>query len=254
MALEYFPFYHSYGKKTEKLSDQELGRLVRALVKFSETGETQELAGRESIAFDFISVDIQNAREAYESKCKTNRANGANAAERPRTVPGGTERPQNKTKTKTEEETKDKPKDNTEVSSPPTPSPAKPATATALAEEATQGWSPELRQAVMDWLTYKKQKRQGYQEVGLKSLLTQIRKAADEHGDAAVVETIRNSMASGYVGITLDKLQSQSSRRAKSPNMITAADYDTMQKRPEVLAEQKANIERLKRLLDEDKI
>ena len=221
MALEYFPFYHSYGKKTEKLSDQELGRLVRALVKFSETGEMQELAGRESIAFDFISVDIQNARDAYESKCKTNRANGANAAERNRTVPDGSERPlnKNKTKTKTKEETKDKPKDITEVSSPPTPSPAKPATATALAEEATQGWSQELRQAVMDWLTYKKQKRQGYQEVGLKSLLTQIRKAADEHGDAAVVETIRNSMASGYVGITLDKLTGQ---KPRSPAYMSA--------------------------------
>lgn len=258
MALEYFPFYHSYKKKTEKLTDQELGRLVRALVTYSETGEEQELTGRESIAFDFIAVDIKNAQEAYEEKCSRNKANrsGSSTTDDDRQRPSTTvdDRDQNKTKTKTKEETKNKPKDITEVSSPPTPSPAKPATATALAEEATQGWSKELRQAVMDWLTYKKQKRQSYQEVGLKSLLTQIRKAADEHGDAAVVETIRNSMASGYVGITLDRLQGQSGRRAKSPNMITAADYETMQKRPEVLAEQQANIERLKRLLDEDKI
>lgn len=120
MALEYFPFYHSYGKKTEKLTDQELGRLVRALVKFSETGETQELAGRESIAFDFISVDIQNARDAYEEKCAKNRANGTNATERPRTVPTATERPQNKTKTKTKIETEEE--DLKDLLSPPTPS------------------------------------------------------------------------------------------------------------------------------------
>ena len=125
MALEYFPFYHSYGKKTEKLTDQELGRLVRALVKFSETGETQELAGRESIAFDFISVDIQNARDAYEEKCSKNRANGANATERTRTVPTATERPQNKTKTKTKEETKT---ETEKVSSSP-PAPSSPAPA-----------------------------------------------------------------------------------------------------------------------------
>ena len=113
----------------------------------------------------------------------------------------------------------EKEKENECSVSPPTPSSPKPVTATGLAEEATQGWSQELRQAVMDWLTYKKQKRQGYQEVGLKSLLTQIRKAADEHGDAAVVETIRNSMASGYVGITLDKLSGQ---KPRSPAYMSA--------------------------------
>ena len=225
MALEYFPFYHSYKKKTEKLTDQELGRLVRALVTYSETGEEQELTGRESIAFDFIAVDIKNAQEAYEEKCSRNKANrnGSSTADndrqRPSTTDDDLDQNKTKTKTKTKEETKDKPKDITEVSSPPTPSPAKPATAAALAEEATQGWSQELRQAVMDWLTYKKQKRQSYQEVGLKSLLTQIRKAADEHGDAAVVETIRNSMASGYVGITLDKLSGQ---KPRSPAYMSA--------------------------------
>ena len=121
-------------------------------------------------------------------------------------------------------------------------------------EIAKRTFSGDLLAAVLDWLSYKRERREPYKEVGLRALFNQIRKAADEHGDAAVVETIRNSMASGYVGITLDRLQGQSGRRAKSPNMITAADYETMQKRPEVLAEQQANIERLKRLLDEDKI
>ena len=52
--LEYWPCYNSYIKKTEKLSDQEVGRLFRALMRYSATGERQELEGRESIAFDFI--------------------------------------------------------------------------------------------------------------------------------------------------------------------------------------------------------
>ena len=93
MAIEYFCCYHSYRKKCEKLTDQELGRLFRSLLIYSETGERQELAGRESIAFDFIADDIDRAKEAYEEKCRKNRENGAraNGTERYRTVPNGTQ-------------------------------------------------------------------------------------------------------------------------------------------------------------------
>lgn len=75
MALEYFPFYYSYRKKLEKLSDQEVGRLVRSLLEYGETGETEELAGRESIAFDFIADDINRAKAAYEERCAKNQRN-----------------------------------------------------------------------------------------------------------------------------------------------------------------------------------
>lgn len=70
MALDYFPAYHSYLKKCEKLSDQEVGRLFRCLLNYSITGERPELTGRESIAFDFIADDIDRAKENYEAKSK----------------------------------------------------------------------------------------------------------------------------------------------------------------------------------------
>lgn len=76
MAMEYFCCYHSYLKKCEKLSDQEVGRLFRSLLLYSETGETPELSGRESIAFDFIADDIDRAKKNYEEKCKKNAENG----------------------------------------------------------------------------------------------------------------------------------------------------------------------------------
>lgn len=75
MALEYIPFYYSYRKKLEKLSDQEVGRLVRSLLEYGEAGETEELAGRESIAFDFIADDINRAKAAYEERCAKNQRN-----------------------------------------------------------------------------------------------------------------------------------------------------------------------------------
>lgn len=76
MAMEYFHCYNSYLKKCEKLTDQELGRLFRSLMTYNVTGERQELAGRESIAFDFIADDIDRAKAAYAEKCADNAKNG----------------------------------------------------------------------------------------------------------------------------------------------------------------------------------
>lgn len=101
MALEYFCCFYSYRNKIAKLSDQEVGRLFRALMKYGETGETQELTGREAVAYDFIADDIDRQKAAYQAKCERNRANGqmgASAPDRPRTPP----------KDKTKTETKDK--------------------------------------------------------------------------------------------------------------------------------------------------
>ena len=104
---EYFPCYHSYLRKIAKLSDQEIGRLFRALLTYSATGETQELPGREAVAYDFIADDIDRANEAYQEKCETNRRNRTSTTvnDRQRTA---TKRTKTKTKTKTKTNTKTK--------------------------------------------------------------------------------------------------------------------------------------------------
>ena len=85
-----FIFQDEYLERLAKLSDQELGRLVRALAIYHATGEQQELAGRESIAYDFIKVDIDRIDEKYAAKCDTNRNNrqrsSTNDNERERTM------------------------------------------------------------------------------------------------------------------------------------------------------------------------
>ena len=86
MAMEYFCCFHSYLRKTSNLSDGEVGRLFRALMKYSATGEREELDGRAGTAFDFIADDIDAAKEKYAQKCRTNRENGCK-----RTVANGSE-------------------------------------------------------------------------------------------------------------------------------------------------------------------
>ena len=100
---EYFPCYHSYLRKIAKLSDQEIGRLFRALLTYSATGETQELPGREAVAYDFIADDIDRANEAYQEKCEINRRNRTST-----TVNDRQRQATKRTKTKTKTNTKTK--------------------------------------------------------------------------------------------------------------------------------------------------
>lgn len=115
MALEYFPCYHSYLNKLRRLSDQEVGRLFRACLVYSSTGERQELAGRESMAFDFIADDIDRAKEAYRAKSEINRQNRVGTTDndrddRQRSIT--TDNDRDKTNTNTKSKTKRKPKES----------------------------------------------------------------------------------------------------------------------------------------------
>ena len=76
MAMDYFPCYTSYGRILSKLSDQELGRLFRALLAYTADGTPADLPGKEAVAYDFIVDDIDRARENYDAKCASRRENG----------------------------------------------------------------------------------------------------------------------------------------------------------------------------------
>lgn len=96
MKMTGFICHDHYLNKLAKLSDQEVGRLMRALMTYHASGEVQELAGRESIAFDFIKEDIDRAEAAYKEKCDTNRRNRTSTTvnDRQRTSTNDDERPQ----------------------------------------------------------------------------------------------------------------------------------------------------------------
>ena len=99
------------------------------------------------------------------------------------------------------------PQDAALIQSNPNPNPnPNPDNAQGAPELEKCGFSPALRAAVEDWLAYKRERREAYKPTGLKALLTQISSAASAHGDAAVIGVIRQSMGSGYKGITFDRL------------------------------------------------
>lgn len=57
-------------KQCRKLSDAELGRLHRALMDAYETGERQELGGRESFVFDEMYEDVAQDAQKQDGKSK----------------------------------------------------------------------------------------------------------------------------------------------------------------------------------------
>ena len=91
MAITGFICHDDYLAKTSKLTDEEVGRLFRALMIYHSTGEAPELQGRESVAFDFICEDINTAEQRYRDKCEQNRRNRLGAGDKDKEQPSTTD-------------------------------------------------------------------------------------------------------------------------------------------------------------------
>ena len=198
MARDYICLYHSYLDAIQALGDAERGRLLTAMLEYSITGAAPQLGGNERYIFPLIKAQIDRDRDRYNSKCAQNaesarKRTAANASERYQTQANGSEGSQDKGKGKGKGKGEGKDKDDSPDGE-------------NAPELEKCGFSPALRAAVEDWLAYKRERREAYKPTGLKALLTQISSAASAHGDAAVIGVIRQSMGSGYKGITFDRL------------------------------------------------
>ena len=110
MSREYFAAYHSLLQSLTPFGDAECGRLFKAALKYSATGEEEEFRGNERFIWPTIKAMIDRDKAAYEDKCRINRANGqkgVTAPDRPRPVANA---PQEKEKEKGEEKEEEKEK------------------------------------------------------------------------------------------------------------------------------------------------
>lgn len=163
MAMEYFCCYNDYLTKTRNLSDSELGRLFRALMTYSATGEKAQLNGREGMAFDFISIDIDTAKERYNAKCEQNRANKRQQATTDDNdrIQSSTNAPKEKRKKKEEKDISFVSNDTQDICSAKSAATRAKRTpsfsAKAYIENFTQ--DVELRGLLLEWLENRKKKR-----------------------------------------------------------------------------------------------
>lgn len=73
-----------------------------------------------------------------------------------------------------------------------------------LVEDYT--FTKEMKAKMGEWITYKVERKEGYKETGLKSLLRQVETKCAEFGEPAVMNLIDTCMASDWKGIIFDKL------------------------------------------------
>ena len=90
----------------EPLTDEECGRLFRALLRYSAAGQQSPLCGNERFVFPGMRQQIDRDIRSYEEKCSRNRRNGALGG-RPKTERYRTP-PKEKEKEKTKEKEKKK--------------------------------------------------------------------------------------------------------------------------------------------------
>ena len=64
-----------------------------------------------------------------------------------------------------------------------------------------------LQSKIIEWITYKTERKEGYKEQGLKSLLRQIENNQITYGEQAVCDLIDECMASNWKGIIFDRLK-----------------------------------------------
>lgn len=177
-----------------------------------------QLNGRESMAFDFIAFDIDQAKMNYENLCQTQSKNGSKGG-RPKKASsdeksdGFLENPKNpmlfsetqKSKTNTNTKTENKTETETETKGEKAP-----------LSPLTPEFGTDLASAVEAWLTYKHEKRQDYTPTGQEALIAEIRKNAEIYGETAVAELVRQCMASNWQGIIFDRLKKET-KPASSP-------------------------------------
>ena len=99
-----------------------------------------------------------------------------------------------------------------------------------IAPDLEERFSKSVANAVSDWLAYKTERREGYKPVGLKSLLTEIEHQVQQHGDQAVCDVIRLSMANNWRGIVWDRIQQKHEKQNVFGNQLDDFDREWIER------------------------
>lgn len=204
---EYVKLWLSYETYFEPLADAEVGRLVRAMMKYKSDGTEPKFSGNERFTWPSIKRDMDEAERAYQEYRESRAQNGAKGG-RPKKPYGFSENQKKhmvfeetiesiENQGKRNKEQGQRTKENIPPSIPP---------------QGETGFGPALQKAFEAWIVYKQEKRQGYKPTGLKSLITQIRNNADKYGEQAVADLIERCMASNWQGIIFDILTKEQDR------------------------------------------
>ena len=188
-----FTFYRSYYEAVKHLNKSDRAAVLMAICAYALDEELPSLSGTPAAIFALVKPTLDTSRKKAESGKRggESEANGKQTASKQQANRKQTEREKEDEKENEKENEKEGENEIEKEDECPPPTP----------------FTGILQVAFEDWVSYKKERRDPYKETGLKNLIGQIRNAADQYGDNAVVGIIRDSMASGYKGIMFDRLK-----------------------------------------------
>lgn len=123
-GMNYVCLYISYLESLVPFSDEEIGRLVRAMLTYAATGEAPQFDGNERFVWPTLKAQIDRDEVAYRERCEKNRVNGAKGGRPPKNqtvfteTKGFLEKPK-KAKEKEKEKEKKKEKESIMAGKPP---------------------------------------------------------------------------------------------------------------------------------------
>ncbi len=97
-----------------------------------------------------------------------------------------------------------------------------------------------LKNKVLEWLEYKKQKRKPYTEIGLNTLLKKIEENSKTYGIENVVSLIDDCIANNYQGIIWEKLENKKAQKSTAEE-IAKKNKEARERVLGVFDEQKTN-------------
>ena len=218
---EYVKLWLSYRSYFEAYSAAEVGRLVLAAMDYRESGAEPEFSGSERFIWPAIRRDIDESVAAQKaisaSRSEAGKQGGRPESEKANAFDESNEKQKkqmlsDESKKSYGQRKRTKEKDMDSILSP---------------------LPPTLREAVEKWVAYKGERREEHKPVGLQSLVKQITKAAEEYGEAAMIDVITRSMAANYKGIVFDWLKEASTHpaslgRAAKPGYGVQGHHDEL--------------------------
>lgn len=228
----YDSFYRALSRIRKKADRADAYDAIVAYALMNEEPDMDKLSDAAAIAFEVIRPNLDasrrkaaNGKQGGKAKKQSASKTEANASK--------AEANAKQEKEQDKEQVKEQDKDKEQMLYTPLP-PDRGNAQQEQPEVDLSGLSDTMQAKLMQWLAYKKERRESYKPTGLQALVTRIRSAADSYGDTAVCDLIDNSMSSGYQGILFDRLQQQSRvKNAMTPptsSTPTARELEAVQR------------------------
>ena len=250
-----FVLYTRWGEVIQAMSDTQTAQLFRAILAYERDEKYEITDPTVQIAFIPIRQELDANNEKWE-KTRNARSNAGKQGGRPSKANNNSEKQEKAKKTNalnafSEKQTKakkpvyvyvndnvndnvsvyvnDSVNNNTNVpkeenSNSDIESVSKSPKKTQTSMVAESDLSDPVKEKLMEWLSYKKERKESYKETGLRSLITETKKHEQQSGAIAVIDVINLSMSNGWRGIIWDRIAKNTQASGSAGNVFDAWD------------------------------